>query len=897
MHAFVSSPLRPGSLSVTVRTPHRRIQSLLRNTLIFAAYGLTFVQGAYGEAKREGWFEWPFLEAIPGSALDASSLNHVPAGINGAITVKDGVFVTASNGERIRFWGCNLSSNEAFVDAATADRLAKRLAQGGINIARLHHLDNPWSVDSAGSLWTPGSKDRIRIDPAQLDKLHRLIAALKEQGIYSNINLKVSRTHTVEDGFPQSIESTPQFQKRIDYFQRQIVDFQKDYARQLLTTVNPYTGLSPVEDPAVAVIEINNENSLLGMRTRDIGAGLHLLPEPFAGELKGLWNSWLKDRYASSGSLRDAWAPKHADSGSPVTTPASRWHGDAQPGNAVAVQSNRVNAVSINVEKSDGVRWRASAYLDKLHLQENRTYTVTFEAKADQQRPIEVVVGRDDPLWRTDKWRSRGLRNVVSIGQAWEPFRMVFVAHSIVDVPSRLSIIAGHKTGTIDIRNLSIVSGSASAGLKENESPWDGSVSIPADATPAQWNDWLAFLIDTESAYVQEMKAYLQDTLGVKVPIVCSQANYGGIAGLFREAPLDFVDAHAYWQHPDFGGISGAWDTANYTIINSPQISEFSPRWFGEIGGIALLRVSGKPFTASELDTPAPNEFASEMMPLLASFASIQDWDGLYTFDTVGAGDDSGFRSIRTFFDQTCHPSKWGLSGFASRVFRGFLIPALPSTRELMVSSGWPHEGNHLDALWLKARTASDLGFLSDKLSVNETLIDASIPSHAKRREAPGIQPMAMEHSTHGVVCKAESEQAVTLFGFIGDASLRAGALGVKCEPFGLNFGAITAVALDGLPLMSSGRVLISLVGRSENQTWKWNAQRTSVGEISGDGSAPITEAIPALITLQCSHPMRVFPLHPDGSRMEPMDASWADGILSFSTESGNPTLHYELIP
>lgn len=893
----MSSALLRGPQKAFVRSLHRRVHALFHNSLFFAASGLAFAQCAHGDASREGWFEWPFVEALPGSALDASSLNHMPAGINGAITVKNGVFVTGSNGERIRFWGCNLSSNEAFVDAETADRLAKRLAQGGINIARLHHLDNPWSVDSAGSLWTPGSKDRIRIDPSQLDKLHRLIAALKEQGIYSNINLKVSRTHTVEDGFPPSIESTPQFQKRIDYFQSQIVDYQKDYARQLLTTVNPYTGLSPVDDPAVAIIEINNENSLLGMRTRDIGAGLHLIPEPFAGELKGLWNSWLKDRYDSSESLRKAWAPKQADSISPVTTPASRWHSDAQPGNAVDIQSNRVDAVRIHVAESDGVRWRAAAYLDKLHLQENRTYTVTFEAKADQQRPFEVVVGRDDPLWRTDKWRSRGLRNVLSIGEAWEPFRMVFVSHSIVDVPSRLSIIAGHRTGTIDIRNLSIVSGSPSAGLQENESPWDGSVPLPTDATPAQWNDWLAFLIDTEAAYVQDMKSYLQDTLGVKVPIVCSQANYGGIAGLFREAPLDFVDAHAYWQHPDFGGISGAWDTANYTIINSPQISEFSPRWFGEIGGIALLRVSGKPFTASELDTPAPSEYASEMMPLLASFASIQDWDGLYTFDTVGAGDDSGFQSIRTFFDQTHHPSKWGLSGFASRVFRQFLIPALPSRRELLVSSDWPNEGNHLDALWLKARTASDLGFLSDKLSVNETLLDASILSHVKHQGAHGIRPMEMLHSTHGVVCITYSDQASTLFGFIGDASLQAGALGVRCEPFGLNFGAVTAVALDGLPLLRSGRVLISLVGRSENQTWKWNTPRTSVGEISGDGSAPITEAIPAVITLQSSNPMRVFPLRPDGSRMEPLDASWADGILSFSTDPGHPTLHYEIIP
>ena len=897
MNPSTSHPLSSGRIEIRSRSTHRIPRSILRASLITAAFALIPAIVVHAETKREGWFEWPYAEAVPGSALDASEINHKPAGKNGAITVKDGVFVTRINGERIRFWGCNLSSNEAFVDAETADRLAKRLAQGGINIARLHHLDNPWSVDSAGSLWKPGSKDRIHIDPTQLDKLHRLIAALKDQGIYSNINLKVSRTHTVEDGFPPSIENTPQFQKRIDYFQRQIIDFQKDYARQLLTTVNPYTGLSPVEDPAVAVIEINNENSLLGMRTRDIGAGLHLLPEPFAGELAELWNKWLRDRYESPDSLRKAWSANPTPLGIPVQTPASQWHDDAQPGNKVEIRSTALDEVSIRIEESDGVRWRAAAYLDKLRLQENTTYTVTFEAKADQQRPVEVVISRDDPLWRTDKWRSRGLRNVITLTDDWQPFRMVFVAHSVVDLPSRFSVIAGHRTGTVDIRNLSITSGSQSAGLQELQSPWEGSVPLPTDPTPAQWNDWIAFLIDTESAYVQEMKDYLKNTLGVKVPIVCSQANYGGIAGLFREAPLDFVDAHAYWQHPDFGGISGAWDTANYTIINSPQLSGFSPRWFGEIGGIALLRVSGKPFTASELDTPAPSEYASEMMPLLAAFASVQDWDGLYTFDTVGAGDDAPFYSIRTFFDQTHHPSKWGLSVFASRSFRQFMIPSLTSSRELQVSADWPTEGNHLDTLWLKAQTASDLGFLTDRLSVSESLLARHIPSQVIRNESSGTRPMQMEHGTHGLVCKAASDAAATLFGFIGEAKLQAGDLGVECDSFGLQFGAITAIALDGHPLRSSDRVLISLVARSENQTWKWNPERTNVGEISGDGSAPLTELIPARVTLRSKQPMKVFPLNPDGSRLEPLETMWEEGVVSFDTRDGQHTLHYELIP
>lgn len=191
------------------------------------ALPLTLPAQDRGTPAASTWLPWPAIEPIPGSALDLKNLNERPAGAHGFIEVRDGHFAT-SEGQRLRFWGCNLSSGENFPDEATATRLARRLAQGGINIVRLHHLENPWSVDSAGSLWTPGSKDRIRVDPQQLDKLHRLVAALKAEGIYVDLNLKVSRTLGEADGFPASIAQCPPFQKRVDYFEPRLVELQKD---------------------------------------------------------------------------------------------------------------------------------------------------------------------------------------------------------------------------------------------------------------------------------------------------------------------------------------------------------------------------------------------------------------------------------------------------------------------------------------------------------------------------------------------------------------------------------------------------------------------------------------------------------------------------------------------
>ena len=32
-------------------------------------------------------------------------------------------------------------------------------------------------------------------------------------------------------------------------------------------------------------------------------------------------------------------------------------------------------------------------------------------------------------------------------------------------------------------------------------------------------------------------------------PVTCSQAQWGGVGGLYREAKMDWIDTHAYWQH------------------------------------------------------------------------------------------------------------------------------------------------------------------------------------------------------------------------------------------------------------------------------------------------------------------------------------------------------------
>ena len=67
-----------------------------------------------------------------------------------------------------------------------------------------------------------------------------------------------------------------------------MIELQKKYARDLLTHVNPYTKTAYTDEPAVAFVEINNENALFA----EWGWGkLDSLPEPYATTFRKLWNA------------------------------------------------------------------------------------------------------------------------------------------------------------------------------------------------------------------------------------------------------------------------------------------------------------------------------------------------------------------------------------------------------------------------------------------------------------------------------------------------------------------------------------------------------------------------------------------------------------------------------
>jgi len=247
-----------------------------------------------------GWYEWAFaLDSPKLGEIDLSHLLDAPAGKHGFVTVgKDGHFVF-EDGTAGRFFGTNVGGPWCAPSKENAEMLAERFARHGINLLRLHSPDSVW-----GGLIDYRKGTSQEFDEEWLDRYDYFVAQLKERGVYVYFDLYDYRTFKDGDGVREASKMDPHWRdssKGATIFDRRMIELQKDFATKLLTHRNPYTGNRYVDEPALAVQEITNENSLFYLHN------MRLILPSYREDLTRLWNQWLIERFKDRDGLARAW--------------------------------------------------------------------------------------------------------------------------------------------------------------------------------------------------------------------------------------------------------------------------------------------------------------------------------------------------------------------------------------------------------------------------------------------------------------------------------------------------------------------------------------------------------------------------------------------------------------
>lgn len=854
---------------------------------------------ALAQQVQNGWFDFvlPWDDATPGTITDVSFLNSKPAGKNGKIVVRDHRFVESKTGKRIRFLATNLTAWQNFPDKDVAVKVAARMSKFGINLVRLHHMDNIWNLNSGSSIWMKNNDGALLIDPDKLDRLDYLIAQLKKQGIYVNINLKVSKVVSQADGFPESIKQLKiKYHKRVDKFAADMIEHQKQYARDLLTHVNPYTGLAYTDDPAVLVVEINNENGLLGVTWGAVGEKLNELPQPYLGELQAHWNHWLNQQYQSDNQLETAWSIQQEAQKTPVFPVNSKWvcrpQGQAKAklkfpnGQAKGPKSQ----IHFQIQKHTGKSFHIEAHLNNIDIRESQIYVLKFKAKAAAQRSIAVSVMRS----RGD-YRSVGILKTVKLTGDWKQFEYTFNSKKTDPGHMRLTFKVGQHAADVWIKEVQMTPSAGQMGLQEGESLAKNNIHVPQTMTPTQHRDWISFLVDLEIRYGKLMRGFLKNELGVKALVIDTQANWGGLAGYASQIKMDYVDIHAYWQHPHFPGKS--WDRSNWRIDNSSLVNAWAKGEKGTLDRLARARVIGMPYSVSEYDHSAPSEYAAECMPLFSTVAATQDWDAIYSFEYGSIVNKDHRNRIAGFFDHGSHPAKIAFYPAAAMLFRQGLIPSLQSQRALQMPEKSFEIFNHVDEAWSKTDPdGKPIRYLTAQSGMEFSPQKSVAQPQMQNMTASQKQVAVLQvRSVHGGgIFVTASDHAIVVVGQIGEQKIQAGHLNIDCKKFEKNFAAMTLTAMDQKPITKSKSMLLTVVAQARNKNMKWNDAHTSVSQNWGKSPTQVL-GVPADLSIKMDRKLKVFTLDGKGQRVKQIRTQYENGKLKFSISSKDQTLWYEL--
>ena len=268
-----------------------------------------------GSAQRrlapDEWFPvaMDYDPLSPESAIDVGYLIDAPAGEHGFLK-RDGKSLRFEGADRpVKFWAVNSSVKQDWTPS-DMEHAARWIRKHGVNLVRQHTM-----IDAIGLMDASG-----RLDPQRLDRYDRWFAELKKQGIYSAWSVvyphhgRFLQRHDVDPALFAELDNADQ---QADGGHRPIAvnDFINldsslqqaawKYFDALLNHVNPYTELAYKDDPALAVLEFQNESNVFFF-TLNVLLEDDRVPT-LSRRMRRAFFEFVKNKYGSREATAQAW--------------------------------------------------------------------------------------------------------------------------------------------------------------------------------------------------------------------------------------------------------------------------------------------------------------------------------------------------------------------------------------------------------------------------------------------------------------------------------------------------------------------------------------------------------------------------------------------------------------
>ncbi|MGB3801750.1 MAG: hypothetical protein WA952_18170 [Lewinella sp.] len=257
------------------------------------------------------WFTLQVDGSTAGTVVDMSNWLDAPAGKHGFLSA-DGQDYTFEDGTPVKFWGVNIAGHRVFPEAEEGTEWVSTLGRYGINAVRFHKFT--WEATD-GLHSTELTADHWR-------RLDLFSDQLQEAGIYygwSHIyGHRVSAADSAGMVAYREVRDLTYPWAHLNGSTAGLVNFAEDLQAvnieltvNMLEHHNPVTGLRYADDPALAFVELQNEDDIYWSA---IMRALEQAPS-YRQLLTTKFSNWLREKYGSEEGLIAAWGGRGIEEG------------------------------------------------------------------------------------------------------------------------------------------------------------------------------------------------------------------------------------------------------------------------------------------------------------------------------------------------------------------------------------------------------------------------------------------------------------------------------------------------------------------------------------------------------------------------------------------------------
>lgn len=411
----------------------------------------------------------------------------------------------------------------------------------------------------------------------------------------------------------------------------------------------------------------------------------------------------------------------------------------------------------------------------------------------------------------------------------------------------------------------------------------------------------IRFKIYITRKYYREMRDYMRDEVGVKIPITGTNWENPGIVCSHDE--MDFADSHHYFYDWQWGNTERFCDSK--AISAAP----------GVLGALGKMRLPNKPFFVSEWDVPWPNSFRAESPIYYAAVGALQGWSGfaihtysynrrLETGSILGRELSSPVAGVpyrEGVFATWNDPAKFGLFYHAALITRRGDVS--PAEKKIAVTcedfSKTDCTAFHNGVEQYRMATSID-GTLPEGYNQLLGETETAAPVEPDRIVSDNGQLWRDVRRRIGVVDTARTK---AVYGCIGPAGQNSNKIrnhvttqltGMTVDG-GTDFGVIALSSLTEDPIEQSDNMLLSAIGRARNAGAQFDG-----GKMLDVGHAPIqAEVVSARISIQTVHgdKLKVWGVNAEGFYSGLLPTTYQDGVLSFEIgDEQDPACYYLIV-